>query len=116
MYPYQKLETWRRAHKFALSCYHAAEPIRVFAMRSQLRRAACSTVANLVEGASSQSDREFGRFLGIAIASANEADYHLLFCTDVGLLPHEVTSPLRDELREITRMLQGLRKTVRSSG
>ena len=116
MYPFEKLGTWRRAHRFAINCYRAVEPLRDLPLRSQVRRASSSIVANIVEGASSQSQPEFSRFLGIAIASGNEADYHLLFCVDAGLLAPEIVAPLRSELREINLMLQGLRKAVRRNG
>jgi len=92
------------------------EPLRDFPLRSQVRRASSSIVANIVEGASSQSQPEFSRFLGIAIASGNEADYHLLFCVDAGLLSPKIVAPLRSELREVNLMLQGLRKAVRRNG
>ena len=116
MYPFEKLETWHRAPRFAIACYRAVEPLKDFPLRSQVRRATISIAANIGEGASSQSQREFSRFLGIAIASGNEADYHLAFCADAGLIAPELVAPRRADLHEILLMLQGLRKAVRRNG
>jgi four helix bundle protein len=42
------------------------------ALIDQLRRSALSIPANIVEGAGCATDKEFARFLQIALSSANE--------------------------------------------
>jgi len=53
---------------------------------SQLRRAASSVPANIAEGCGCNGNREFARFLGIALRSASETEYHLLLARDLGYL------------------------------
>jgi four helix bundle protein len=112
MHPYQKLTVWHRAHTWARTCYLTTDPLRDFPLRSQIRRAAISVVSNIVEGASSGSQPAFRRFVSIALASAAEVDYQLLFCADLALMPADAVQSLRDELAHICRMLQGLHRAL----
>jgi len=51
---------------------------RYASLRSQMMRAALSIPTNIVEGAGQKSRREFGRFIGFALNSTSELEYHLL--------------------------------------
>jgi four helix bundle protein len=113
MHPFQRLEVGRQAHEFALTCYHQAKSIPDHAIRWQLQRAAQAIPANLAEGAGSQSQAEFGRYIGIAIASAKETEYHLLFARDADLLPVDTYRVLENALNNLTPRLVALRSAVR---
>ncbi|MEK6611682.1 MAG: four helix bundle protein [Gemmatimonadota bacterium] len=118
MYPFQKLKVWHAAHAFALECYARARVIDDRALRWQLQRAAQSIPANLVEGASSHSQAEFARYLGIAIASAQETKYHLLFSRDAELLDaacyDELYGKLDQVLAQLGRLTQAVRRNVKA--
>src|SRR4051812_3550040 len=76
---HENLVAWQRAddlfiavHRLATDCFPRSEQ---FALSSQLRRAAYSVPANIVEGFARRSGRDRLRFLNIAEASLAEVGY-----------------------------------------
>jgi four helix bundle protein len=115
MQDYRKLKVWEKAHAFAVDVHRACEvmPRRSgVALTGQLRRAALSISANIVEGTAKDSQAELRRFLIIALGSAAESDYHLLVARDTGLLEPAAHENLSAQVIEIRRMLSGLIKRV----
>jgi four helix bundle protein len=58
-------------------------------MQSQIRRAAVSIPANIVEGSARTSERNYQRFLEIALSSACETDYLIDLSGRLSLLSAE---------------------------
>lgn len=115
MRDYRQLKVWEKAHAFALAVHEATASFgrrTGVALVGQLRRAALSVPANIAEGATKGSDAEFRRFLRIAMASAAEADYHLLMARDTGCLDAVRYERLSASCLEIRRMLGGLIKRL----
>ncbi|MFH1744694.1 MAG: four helix bundle protein [bacterium] len=56
-----------------------SEKVHSHAFKDQIRRAALSVILNIAEGSAKKSDKEFARFLEIAIGSVNE----VVACTDI---------------------------------
>ena len=75
-------------------------------------RASGSIPANIVEGSRQASRRDFGRFLGYALNSASELEYHLMLSRDIGITAEERTTTLIDNVTEIRKMLHGLLRRV----
>jgi four helix bundle protein len=115
---FRKLEVWRKAHELAIRVHRAAGGIRGatnLSLRSQMVRAAMSIPANIVEGSSQDSRREFGRFLGYAANSATELEYHLMLARDVQAISLTDYSALVERTVEVRKMLRGLIRRVRRS-
>lgn len=116
---YRKLDVWRKAHALAINVHRDAGAIkgaRNASLRSQLIRAAMSIPANIVEGRSQVSEREFGRFLRYAASSASELEYHLTLARDIGAMPNRDFTPLHTQTTEVRKMLHGLIKSVCRNG
>ena len=95
----------------ALSVYKATLSFpreEIYGLASQLRRAASSIPANIAEGCGCNGNREFARFLGIALRSASETEYHLLLAQDLGYLDVKTYEGLDNQVTEVKRMLTGL--------
>ena len=95
----------------ALCIYKATRPFpkeELYGLVSQLRRAASSVPANIAEGCGCNGNREFTRFVGIALRSASETEYHLLLAQDLGYLDIETYQALNNQVTEVKRMLTGL--------
>ena len=122
MQNYHRLPVWKKAHDTALAVDALTRRIprgRHAGLVSQLQRASLSISANIAEGASRGSDKEFANFLQIACASTTEVEYHLEFAADARIISRAEFESHRAELEEIRKMLtrfaQYLRKQSRSS-
>jgi four helix bundle protein len=107
----RNLVVWQKSHRlavelFAVSATFGRPPY--FTLRNQMLRAGISDPANLAEGAGRTGDREFRRFVRIALGSASELEYHLLLARDLGLIPVATHDRLSTAAAEIKRMLTGL--------
>jgi four helix bundle protein len=117
MRDFKQLQVWRRAHALAVGIHELLRGVaaREFvSLKSQLSRAADSVATNIVEGCGAASQREFARYLDIAIKSANETEYHLIAAADRGAIESTEAALLGAEVIEIRRMTYGLRKRILS--
>ncbi|MCL6611476.1 MAG: four helix bundle protein [Peptococcaceae bacterium] len=108
MRDYKELKVWQRSHQLAVAIYKATVNFpkeEIYGLVSQIRRSCVSIAANIAEGCGRNGNAEFRRFLQISIGSANELEYYLLLCHDIGLLRPSDYNRLTGELREIKKML-----------
>jgi four helix bundle protein len=112
---YSNLLVWRKAHALAVSIHELTER---YARRDrsgaigQVRRSALSIPSNIAEGCGRRTNREFARFLHIAVGSTSEVEYQLEYMAAIKLLPVSDSDSLRERVREIRRMLYGLLKKL----
>jgi len=82
---FEEIQAWQEARALASMVYDALErpPFKKdLSLGDQLRRAAISVMANIAEGFGSQSNKEFIRFLYIALRSCSELQSHLYLGLD----------------------------------
>jgi four helix bundle protein len=80
------LVVWQRAHEFVLQLYRFTERFpraEIFALTTQMRRAAVSVPANISEGFGKRTTAEKLRFLNIAQGSLEESKYYLILSRDL---------------------------------
>ena len=109
---FEQLDVWQAAHVWVKGVYLATRTFPAeerFGMTSQLRRAAVSVPANIVEGFKKRSGRDKVRFYNIAEASLEEARYFLLLAEELGF---GATEQLREDAERIGRMMTGLIRAV----
>ena len=82
-----------------------------FELRSQVRRSAVSSAANIVEGCARKTTRDYLRFLSIATGSAAETLYLLDLSTRLGFLKAEV---YREFEPKYSQLISGLKKLITS--
>jgi four helix bundle protein len=118
MQNYRRLSVWRKAHAVTLNVHRLTEripPRRHAGLVGQLQRAALSIPANIAEGASRATDKDFTKFLQVALASTTEVEYHLEFAADAEIIPRRDFILRHQEVIEIRRMLTGLVKYLRQA-
>lgn len=111
MSDFRKLKVWQKAHAMSLLAHSIAKTIRAAderELRSQLKRSAASVPTNIVEGRAQATEREFARFLGYAIASCSETEYHAISACDKGLISASKCESLTKSVIEVRKMLHGL--------
>src|SRR5438552_17848386 len=92
MNSYRTLEAWKNAHRAARLAHEAADRAyhpRARNLFDQLRRAAISVEANIVEGYALNTIALCRRHLRIAFGSAAEAECLLRLASELGYLPEE---------------------------
>jgi four helix bundle protein len=85
-----------------------------YGLQSQIRRAAVSVAANLVEGSARRSQRDYLHFVGIAIGSASEARYLIRLAARLGYTHPTACDRLAERYGDVIRALQSLVSSIRS--
>jgi four helix bundle protein len=114
--PHLKLDVWKNAIDFVTTIYRITggfPPEEKFGLVSQMRRAAISIPSNISEGAGRNNPNEFNHFLGIAQGSAAELETQIIISRNLGFLEKAAADEILLELDSISRMLGGLRKSLR---
>jgi four helix bundle protein len=111
MKDFRDLLLWQKAYRLALQIYRVTCDFpkhELYGLVSQVRRACVSVPANLAEGCCRDGDREFARFVQIAMASASELKCLLLLARDLGYLPEAARESLFVNTVEVKKMLASL--------
>ncbi len=105
---YKKLYVWQKADELAYQVYLASKSFpsdELFGITSQLRRAALSIPANIVEGMGRQGKQETRQFMNIALGSLAETEYLLEFCSRLKYLDNDQYIRLDSLRKEVGAML-----------
>ena len=84
-----------------------------FRLSSQLRRAAFSVAANIVERSAKKGAREFRRYLDIAVGSVAELRYTLRLVKDLQLVSEKEFQTLEAQRDQVGRLTWGLYTSMR---
>ncbi len=114
---FEDLEVFKRAYRISLDVHRASldfPAVEQRALADQIRRASKSICANLAEGFARQgrAPADFRRFIVMAVGSSDEMRVWLRYCFDLGTIDEATWKAWRDEYQEISKMLQGLHKSL----
>ncbi len=107
-----KLEVWQRAIDVAVRIHEDLLACRDYGYRNQITESADSISANIAEGAERNTRPEFRQFLGYAKGSAGETRSRLYIGQRLGYFLKPDAEMLLDELRRISRMINGLSESL----
>ncbi|OGY96331.1 MAG: hypothetical protein A2122_02055 [Candidatus Liptonbacteria bacterium GWB1_49_6] len=113
---YKRLKVYEAAHILVKDIYHATEVFpraELFGLVSQMRRAAVSIVANILEGQARASKKEFRQFISIANGSLVELEYYLELTYDLHYISEETYQQLERQRIVVGSLLGGLAKYIR---
>jgi four helix bundle protein len=112
---HRKLRVFQRADALVLAVYRATRQFPAeerFGLQAQIRRAAVSAAANIVEGSARRTLAEYVNFLNIAAGSAAEARYLLDLASRLGMLLEHEANALEGGYRELSASLCALMTTL----
>ncbi|MSU51172.1 MAG: four helix bundle protein [Opitutus sp.] len=109
---FEKLEVWRRSHALSIEIYRVLADCRDWGFKDQITRSGNSIADNIAEGSERSGKAEFKQFLSYAKGSAGEARSQTLRAIALGYVEAETGRRLTTELREISRMIYGLIKSL----
>jgi four helix bundle protein len=115
---FHQLVVWQKAHHLTLDIYRVTSSFpghELFGLTSQLRRASLSVPANIAEGTARGGDREFHRFLRIALGSAAEVEYLVLLAYELTYLNDRDHDSIAASTSEVKRMLRRLLDRIATS-
>ena len=118
MKTHKDLEVWKRSVIFVTSIYEFTKEFpkeEIYGLTAQMRRCAVSIPSNIAEGAARKSKVEFRQFLYISLGSGAELETQLIIATNLKMMQIEKSTHLIEELNTISRMLQGLIKSLNIS-
>jgi four helix bundle protein len=116
---FRELKVWEKGHRLTLAVYKSTAKFpqdELYGLTSQIRRSCSSIPANIAEGCGRNGDTELARFLGIAMGSASELEYHLLLAHDLNLLETTEYRELTREVTEVKRMLTSFIQKLKADG
>lgn len=108
---YRDLEVWQKSKALVSDIYRLTKTFpkeELYGLSSQLQRASVSIPANIAEGKSRRTTKEYMRFLDIAYGSLAEVETQLYIACDLGYTTEQKILSLLDGYAEVGRMLNGL--------
>ena len=106
---YRDLEVYQRAYQLAINVHQTTQTYpnyERYEMGGQLRRAATSIPMNIAEGyGKKRSEKEFKRFLLMALGSCNEVQVLLDMCKDLNYIDEQKHEELTKEYDILGRRL-----------
>lgn len=110
---YKKLKVYQEAHKLVKMIYEITEKFpnsELFGLTSQMRRAAVSVVANIIEGQARSGKKELKKFLFIANGSLVELEYYLELSLDLRYISKDKYEEAESQRKLIGSLLGGFIK------
>ena len=112
---YRDLDVWQRAIDLAVECHRVTSRFprtETYGLSIQLQRSAVSVPANIAEGRSRQSTKEFLHHLSIAYGSLAEVETHLMIAQRLEYVTQQDSETLLDTCALIGRQINGLQRSL----
>ena len=111
MQDFRKLRVWEKSHELTLLMYKLTKNFpkeELFGLTSQIRRATSSIPTNIAEGCVKSTQKDFSRYLYIALGSSSESEYLTLLSYELNYLTENDFKKILIDVQEIKKMLTSL--------
>jgi four helix bundle protein len=113
---HRKLKVFAMADDLVVDVYRVTKCLpreERYGLQTQIRRAAISVPANIVEGCARSSTRDYVHFLIIALGSASETRYLIDLARRLEMIPKDDQSALDARCEALLRAMEKLISTLR---
>lgn len=113
MHNFKELKVWQKARLLVKEIYLITEKFpehEKFNLASQLQRAAISIPANIAEGAGRNTNKDFLRFLDVALGSSFEVETEIILAFDLGYFEEKCFADISERVQEIQKMIVGFKQ------
>jgi four helix bundle protein len=115
---FKNLKVWQKGMGLVVTIYKATTQFpkeEIYGLTSQIKRSTVSIPSNIAEGSGHGSDKDFNRFLNIALGSSFELETQLILAKELEFLSEKDFSNISENLDEVQRMITGLQKDLKQS-
>ena len=115
---FKKLKIWQKGIELFVDIYKTSKLFpqeELYGLTGQMRRSAVSIPSNIAEGSGRGSDKDFNRFLDIALGSSYELETQLTIAKKLNFISDKDFSEIINSLDEEQRMIAGLQKNLKQS-
>ena len=115
-FKFEDLKVYEKALDFVDLAYEISKSFpstEKFGLTSKFTRAAVSIALNIAEG-SSDSDKQFNRFLQMALDSVNECVVCATISKRQKFISNQTNDTIREKLVELSKMITSLQKYLRN--
>lgn len=115
MRDYSKIEAWKLADDLTVAVYEKTRTFpkeEIYGLTAQLRRASYSVPANIVEGSSRKSKKDYLHFLYIACGSLAESQYFIHLAHRLNYIRGDEAEELKQQARRVFGCLYALIQSV----
>jgi four helix bundle protein len=109
---FEDLLVWQKSIEISLTIYKLFAVNLDWGFKNQIQRASVSIANNIAEGFDRSSDKEFKRFLFIALGSASEVRSMNYLGFKLNYISIEDFNDCNNQLIEISKMLNGLSRSL----
>ena len=110
----EKLDVWKRACRLSVEVYAHFKESRDFSFKDQITRSSLSIASNIAEGMEKEYLKENIRFVEIAKGSTAELITQIYIGIEISYIEKELGFTWVKEANEILKMLNGLKKNLKS--
>jgi four helix bundle protein len=109
---FEDLQVWQRGCAICVDIFKIFETCNNFTLKDQIGRAALSVPCNIAEVSERGSTRDFAHFLNFSKGSCGELRTQIYIARKLSLLGKDDFERFVRETREISKMLEGLRRSM----
>lgn len=113
---FKNLKVWQKGIEVVVNLYKKTEDFpkeEIYGLTSQIKRSAISIPSNIAEGAGRGTDKDFNRFLDVALGSSFELETQLIIANKLDFLSDENFDKLNQQIDEEQKMIIGLQRSLK---